>query len=417
MSAPRPSPLPLPAPGPSAGAGWSWGVLVVLVGALVLVPNLEAGRLHPYDEAAMVDLARRMLDAGRYGFTVGDDGEYALAGFSKPPLALWLIAGSLRLLGANLFAVRLPFALCVLALGALATRWGRRLRPGREGLALGAVWGLLVVLAEGSLRYGGGRACIEPVLALFAASATYAFAHVDGRSARADRGWALLTGLLLGAAFLTKQVAAAMGALPVVGLALLRLRTSPRGAVTSLLLAAVPALAIALGYLMWLEETVGPEALDYLFGFSVVDRMGGFQGIRHFNWLNRFADLVDEVASPVPWALGLLGLVVLATRRRLDGGPAGKDAPGASAFAWGPLLLALTAVLAFDVVSRTVLEWYSFHLVFPLAGGAAFWLVRGTVRLAALRPDDRVDLRGAVELGAGAATALLIVDRSVEDGA
>jgi 4-amino-4-deoxy-L-arabinose transferase-like glycosyltransferase len=381
--------------------------LVLGAGTLCLVAlfwtfwNLEGGDLEIFDGALMASLAREMIAAGKYGYTVDASGEYALRGFSKPPGALWLIVASLKTFGATLFALRLPSALACFGLALLALFWGRKLEPGRRGVLLGTVWGVLVLSCEGAVRYGG-TICIEPIFAFWVALAIFAYAH------RTWRG-ALIAGLALTAAFMTKQLGAGLAVFVVVGLEVSRFdRAAPRRSVRDGLVrltaaGALPA-AVAFLWLRWVEAVASEKAFGFMWRYSIKARVGGFQGTRHFNWMNRYTDLVEGVLQPVPLAVAALGLVLLAWIRRGRGG---------ERFAWGLLGYALVSIAIFDLYSKSVLEWYAFHLVMPMTGGAAFLLTRGGWHLHRARRGRRVPIAAGALIGLGALVALGVVEGSV----
>jgi 4-amino-4-deoxy-L-arabinose transferase-like glycosyltransferase len=386
---------------------------LVLVGLAILLPTLEAGHVDPYDELASVAHGRRMLEANKYLFTVDHTGAYALAGVTKPPLFLAMVAMSMKLFGLTIWAARLPSALAALGLAILAFLWARRLRPDGWGTVWGALWALFIFTVEGTFTYSGA-VCIEPVFSLFAVLALFAFTAIDVEAPQHGGRLALaaLAGAMLGCAFLTKQLAAGVAVLPVIVTAIVFARARLARAAGVLAVAGAVAMLIAGGWLWWFTSTLGSDAVDYLFKFSVEQRVGGFQGTRHYNWLNRFSDLVDGVVAPLPMGLSVVGLIVLAVRHR------GGEGYQSGAQAAAPLAYALTAVLAFELVSKSVLEWYACHLIFPLVGGATFLLARG-LEAAWSDADAPSTARGergrALELGLAVAVTAMCIDRAAQE--
>jgi 4-amino-4-deoxy-L-arabinose transferase-like glycosyltransferase len=81
--------------------------LYALLAALVYLPGLGRPALWEPDEGRYAEIAREMVVSGDY-VTPRDDFELY---FEKPPLVYWANAVSIKIFGANEFAVRLPAAL------------------------------------------------------------------------------------------------------------------------------------------------------------------------------------------------------------------------------------------------------------------------------------------------------------------
>jgi len=84
-------------------------------------------------DATHAQAARAMVQSGDW-VTLHIDGVRYL---EKPPLPYWLSALSLRVFGANTFAIHLPLALAVLALTLLGYAWARRAFDSRAALYTG----------------------------------------------------------------------------------------------------------------------------------------------------------------------------------------------------------------------------------------------------------------------------------------
>ncbi|MGQ9658422.1 MAG: ArnT family glycosyltransferase [Fimbriimonadales bacterium] len=113
--------------------------------------------------------------------------------FEKPPLLYWLMLGSMRLLGENEFALRLPSALSYALTILLLAWWGNR----RLGTGAGSWAALLFALAPLSLMLAR-LAITDMALTLFLLLAIIALWEARGF------GWSLIGGIALGLAFLTK---------------------------------------------------------------------------------------------------------------------------------------------------------------------------------------------------------------------
>jgi hypothetical protein len=69
----------------------------------------------------------------------------------------------------------------------------------------------------------------------------------------------------------------------------------------------VVVLTVGAAWALLAWQAMGDELVDTLWRFTVKDRVAGFGGDRHFRWLNRIADNLDTMTSPLPWPLGVVG--------------------------------------------------------------------------------------------------------------
>jgi 4-amino-4-deoxy-L-arabinose transferase-like glycosyltransferase len=143
----------------------SYGALaVVFVG--VYFASLFSPALLDDADSTHAEAAREMFVSGDY-VTLHVNGVRYL---EKAPLPYWLVAFCYRLFGVNEFAARLPMALSVLLLGALAVVWGRRAFGERAGIYAG----LLVYTSAGVFLFT--RILIPDVLlSLLIAASLYFF--------------------------------------------------------------------------------------------------------------------------------------------------------------------------------------------------------------------------------------------------
>ena len=77
--------------------------LIVVIGVAFFLP-LQTIHLFDWDEINFAEAAREMLITGDYFRIVIDYQPF----WEKPPLFIWLQAGSMSLFGVNEFAARLP---------------------------------------------------------------------------------------------------------------------------------------------------------------------------------------------------------------------------------------------------------------------------------------------------------------------
>ena len=208
--------------------------------------------IHDWDEAYHALVAKHLavhpLEPTLYDDAAlpYDDGAWSRSRIflNKPPLALWLMAASIRVLGATVFALRLPSA--VLDLLGLWLTFAIGLRLFGVRVALGAM-ALHAGLGNALLWIGGVHATdhVDIQLAFWVEFAAYGIVRQQQGSGR----WTWVVGLATGAALLTKS---APGALPLLLLAAFGgkgFKENARAAV----LAATLALAIAAPWNIYLR--------------------------------------------------------------------------------------------------------------------------------------------------------------------
>jgi 4-amino-4-deoxy-L-arabinose transferase-like glycosyltransferase len=377
-----------------------WLALTALIalGVVLVFKSLGMGPLEIYDEGLYGMYARHALHYDVWLHAVDGHGAFPTGTikFSKPPLSIWAVAASMRMLGPTLFALRLPFALATFAVALIAFAWGVTLERGARGAWLGFTWGALWLMSHGAYHYGR-TATIEALLAAFVMFALFAHSRALQTEAARSRSWAALAGLAITGAFFTKQLVCGLAAGPILLCEIERVRSEGwrRPFVRALLALGLP-FVFAAAWIAQLWAKVGSATSDVLWAHAVVSRVEGFDGLHHRNYLNRIAEQLDLDAPPLPWALGVLGLVVLIamqTRAR----PAREDGfliGGAFVCAW----------LAFDVGSQAILPWYAFTLLPPLALGNA-WLI--TRAAGAAFSDAALSRREALCAGAGAGAIVI----------
>ena len=346
--------------------------VLVTVTALATFVSLGAGNMEVYDEGLYGMYARNALHRNFYLYAIDPSGGFATGAlkFSKPPLSIWVVAKSMQLFGPSLFALRAPFALASAGIALLLFAWGRRLAEGARGSWLGFTVALLWLASHGALHWGR-TATIEPLLIFFALWALYAWgaAH-ESQTRTGEIAWALASGVGVAGAFFTKQAVCALAVLPMVAIEIAALRRrEPVGRVLlrSFIAMGVPFM-LAVAWVVSVYKHVGEAAKTVLLEHALINRVAGYDGLHHKNYLNRVLDGLDKDAVPFSWQLGLVGLALCATAPRQA--PASKPwrvlLPGMFAVAW----------LAFDVGSRSILPWYVLTLVAPLAFGNGWLLLR-----------------------------------------
>ena len=279
---PPPSPLASEQRATSRRRTWAAGRLLPLaVVAAVLAAGLgsPAGGTHP-DERLYLSLAKEMQAHGTW-MTPTLEGQ---PDYTKPPLLYWAAAACLRVFGSQLWAARLPVALCalLLALGAgrLAARFG-----GEPAFARGV---LLVGTSLGLLRYGRLTMMDVPLALALALGAEAAWVAADEGRPRRFLGVGMAAGL---SALLKGPV----GPLLVFSIAAVLVAVRAPALLRSAWAAAAVALALVVSA-PWFLAMVALHGTPYLARFILVENFGKFS---------------------VPWTLGgeawlLLVLLLLA---------------------------------------------------------------------------------------------------------
>jgi 4-amino-4-deoxy-L-arabinose transferase-like glycosyltransferase len=388
-------PKRLPNPRAHFWRAWPWALGVLLVAAGLIGPAIVSRHIVLWDESRLAVNALEMRERGlslvtTYGFRPD-------LWNTKPPLLIWLEAGSLRLFGPSEWALRLPNGLA--ALTTVAVTFANAWRLIRSRLfAAGAA--LVLLFSPG---FFGDHAAIsgdyDAMLGLFVTA--YLFLLFDEIHRRRPQPVRLiLIGLLIAAACLTKGVA---GLIPGGGVAVYvvlrnrwrRLLSTPWYALAGLIV-----LVLVGGYYA-LREAIGPGYLSAVMRWE----LGG----RYLH------GLPSHVKSPLYYLEMLGSLFAL--------GPAFVLPLALVVLKWKPSRAAAFLTYANSVVVATL-------LVYSFGGTKIFWylvplypILSVSFVLAAKRLIDAL-LRGApawirargpartIAIGAFAAafTALMVGD-------
>ncbi len=170
-------------------------LLIIAVAAVLFIPGLGAVHLFDWDEINFAEIAREMLVTGDW---LQPQINY-LPFHEKPPLFIWFQAVSMSAFGVNEFAARLPNAICGIVTLLVLFRIGTRIKN--------QTFGLLWVLAYiGSilphLYFRSG--IIDPWFNLFIFLGIDQFIQLASSDNEKVQRHALLTGLFLGLAVMTK---------------------------------------------------------------------------------------------------------------------------------------------------------------------------------------------------------------------
>ncbi|MCO7218383.1 glycosyltransferase family 39 protein [Klenkia sp. PcliD-1-E] len=377
------------------------GVQLVLAGVLYTVGVGRSGWANAYYAAA--------AQAGATSWHAFLFGALDPAGgitVDKPPAALWLMAGSVRLFGLTPQALLWPQAACgVAAVGLLYLTVRRHSSPAVGLMASGilAVTPVVTLMA----RYDNP----DTLMTLLLVGAAYAVTRAVDRHS-GGTGWVVLAGALVGLAFLTKQV---QGLLVLPALAAVLLVAGPGGFGRRLLRALAGAAATVLAAGWWVlvvlltpaqqRPYIGGTATNSIWeltlGYNGLGRLNGAgaNGTHAANYGRLFGSAADEAGWLLPAALALLvaGWVVTRGRPR-------RDPLRAGLVLWGGWLLVVGVVLSsLRGISHS---YYTIELAPAVAaavalGGSAVWTVRSRVDWA--RPFL------AVVLGVSALYACLVL--------
>jgi 4-amino-4-deoxy-L-arabinose transferase-like glycosyltransferase len=175
---------------------WARLALCVIIACLLYLPRLGAAALWEPDEGRYAEIAREMLVSGDY-LTPRDDW---VRYFEKPPLVYWITAASIRLLGRNETAVRLPIALASIAQIAIV----EVLAESMFGAWAGAAAALCLALSP--IFFGFSRfLTLDPVLSMFVTAALGCIYAATYKPTLGDgRNWLYLAALFAGLGTLTK---------------------------------------------------------------------------------------------------------------------------------------------------------------------------------------------------------------------
>jgi 4-amino-4-deoxy-L-arabinose transferase-like glycosyltransferase len=240
-------------------------ILCAAFAAILYLPALGRPALWEPDEGRYAEIAREMVVSHDY-LTPRDNW---VRYFEKPPLVYWAEAASIRLFGANEFAVRLPAALASIAEVAITAALGEAMAGPLTGLAAAAV------LATSPLVFGFARfATLDPALALFITASLGAFwaaARAPGFHGSSSRRWFLVSSAMASLGTLTKGPVALL--LPgAVGLVWLLAEGRAREIVRMPWLGAIAAyLAIAAPWFL-LAARRNPQFLHFFFVHEHVER-------------------------------------------------------------------------------------------------------------------------------------------------
>jgi 4-amino-4-deoxy-L-arabinose transferase-like glycosyltransferase len=208
--------------------------------------------LNDVSEARYAEIARKMLETGNWVTPMHD---YGVPFWAKPPLSTWLSAFSMKLLGINEFAVRLPGLL--LSLAVLWLIWDITKKHSGSLLAM-----ITTLVLAGTLYFflDAGTVMTDPSLVFCVTLVMVAFWHavIDGK-----KFWSYVFFIGLGLGLLAKgPVALVLAGMPVFFWVLLRNQWRNLWHRLPWIKGILIMLAIALPWYVWAEMRT-PGFLNY----------------------------------------------------------------------------------------------------------------------------------------------------------
>jgi 4-amino-4-deoxy-L-arabinose transferase-like glycosyltransferase len=384
-----------------AERNWPLRLLVcATLAAILYLPALGRPALWEPDEGRYAEIAREMVVTHDYVTPRDNWVRY----FEKPPLVYWAETLSIKVLGANELAVRLPAALASVAEVAVTAALGEAMFGAAVGLAAAMVLGL------SPLVFSFARfATLDPALALFITAALGAFwaaARAPGFDGAVGRRWFLWSAAMAAFGTLTKGPVALVltGA---VGLAWLLGERRAREIARMPWLGAIAIYTAIAAPWFVLAARRNPEFLRFFFIHEHVERY--LENVEH-GWGPYFF-VVVVIAGMWPWIFFVpMGVRELMRRRR--GGDEADEAetPGRRPDARASLCFLLwwfAIILVFFSIPRAKLGSYILPGLAPLAIVAGYALCR----LPRLEASRLRRIFGALALLNLAATAAIAIAR------
>jgi 4-amino-4-deoxy-L-arabinose transferase-like glycosyltransferase len=392
----------------TAGVAGARLLLAVLAAMFLLrLATLGSYPLMDTSEARYGEIARVMLTTGNM---ITPQEIPGTPFWAKPPLYAWLSVASMRVLGINEFALRLPSLLCALAVVLLSAQWAAGMaarRPSGAPPVLPALAGLIAasLLATGlGFFAAAGAVMTDPVLAVCVTAMLAAFYQVAVRGSR-SAWWRYGFFVAVGMGMLAKgPVVLLYGGLPIALWTLWQRRLAAVWSALPWMAGTVLAALICVPWYLAAERAT-PGFLNYfLLGEHVMRFLkpgwrGDLYGTAH-------AEPVGMIWVYFAAALGVHSLLagaaaigsVRARASRADPVAPGQAAPdGAHAY----LLLAVLVPVGFFTLAGNIIWTYVLPVLGPLAVLLADFL--------APRMGTAVWRRGLALTLAVSAAALLVI--------
>ncbi|MCU1508831.1 MAG: glycosyl transferase, partial [Glaciihabitans sp.] len=221
----------------------------------------------------------------------------------KPPASLWLMALSVRLFGLSSFAILLPEALMGVATVGVVYATVRRNFSPRTALLAGGVLAVTPVAAL-MFRFNNPDALLVLLLAL---ATLFTLRGIESGRVR----WVIWAGVMIGFAFLTKQLQAFL-VLPVLAAVYFAAANTTIGKRLLHLLGALAAVVVSAGWWVAIVELVPASARPYIGGSqtnSFLELTFGYNGLGRLTG-NETGSVTGGSATTSQWgATGITRLV------------------------------------------------------------------------------------------------------------
>ena len=299
-------------------------ILIAAIAAMTLAAGLRELPVQIWDEARLAINALEMRNSGNW-LVPTFHGEIDLWNL-KPPLATWLAALSMDILGINELALRLPSLLAAILTTFAVFLFTRRVSNDRVAAMLAAV----VLLGTGGFVEVHVARTADPdsLLVLFLTLTAFAlFFALEKLGGRRGRKWLFLSAAAFSCAILTKG-AAALLMVPGYALAIV-VAGKPKALVSTPAAWASAGLVVATGALYCAAaEAVHPGYLAAVWNFDVVGRLASVSDehsgpiyyylrelLRPWQY-STFNGLRDTLftASALPWSMAVPLLAPLVVR-------------------------------------------------------------------------------------------------------
>lgn len=291
MPAAQPSSTP---PVTIAAGRWQrtrWLILPLLVVLIFALPQLFGGKMK-VDSGLYAGVSLHAYAEGTFWTLMAGDTPY----FRKPPLVFWIHGLFFRLLGPEMWVMRLPSVLAGMGIIALTCMIARRLANRRVALFAGCVMASTI-----SFFHLFQRFVLDYWMTFFILAGVWMVVASLGRGHAPRRAWlAACAGLPIGLAMLCKPVIA-VAALPILAVWLLTIRQNRLAIIT--LLGGIPlALLVAAPWHLSMLALHGELFRGSYFQREMVERVTTAEG---FDREPAYWYVIELARSYWPWMLTL----------------------------------------------------------------------------------------------------------------
>lgn len=210
----------------------------------------------------------------------------------KQPLPLWLMAASMKLFGINEFSLRLPSIVLSLAMLIVFFLFVLKLYTPKIAVLSSFFLGINGLFLE----LGAGRVATDHYDVLFAVFIFMAIYFAHQHASKNKPSFAIITGIFIGLAVLTKWLPALI-VLPVHGLLLLHYAHSKKNIIKTLLLSGTVACSVALPWQCYILSHFPQEAKwEYLHNWlHITTELEGHKNPGTFYYLHKIAVNYSEI--------------------------------------------------------------------------------------------------------------------------